>query len=159
MSLEPKFEEMRTRLEGMNLLPPQSIDEFVLHPIWGCKKVSEFNRAHIDYFSARSNAMVVSYEELRTDTRAKLSDVLDFLKVKNYDIERIVSESSFENMRRIELNADPETKKKTALYGMRGNDENSMKVRRGKVNGYLDELKPHTVDSAKLLCLYHRISA
>lgn len=148
----PRFEEMRARLERLDLLPPQTIDEFVLHPVWGCSKVCQFNRAHVDYFGKRSTAMIVTYEELRADTRSKLSEVLDFLQLKNYDIDKIVAESSFQKMRQIELTGDTDTKKKIALYGMRDNDENSLKVRRGKVNGYIDELKPDTVNAARALC-------
>jgi hypothetical protein len=35
---------------------------------------------------------------------------------------------------------------------MRDNDENSLKVRRGKVNGYVDVLRPETVTQARHTC-------
>lgn len=155
----PRYAEMQQRLAAANLLPPDTVDAFVLHPVWGCSKVSAFNRAHIDYFSNRKNAKIVTYEELRADTRHKLSELLDYLGVVNYDIDHIVAESSFQRMREIEISADPETKKKNKLYGMRNNDANTLKVRRGKVNGYLDELGPETVEAARALCRAHGFSA
>ncbi len=114
--------------------------------------MSAFNRAHLDYFSKRSTARIVSYEELRADPREKISSLLDFIGVVNYDIDHIVTESSFERMREVELSGDSQLKKKHALYGMRGNDLNSLKVRKGKVGGYIDELRPETIEKARVLC-------
>lgn len=148
----PHYAEMQQRLAAEHLLPPTGIDEFVLHPVWGCGKVSAFNRAHIDYFGKRRNARLVRYEDLRADPKAGFSGLLDFLGVRNYDIDRIVEESSFERMRQLEVAGDADTKKKHALYGMRNNDENSLKVRRGKVNGYVDVLAPETVTQARRIC-------
>lgn len=155
----PKFDEINARLTHLNLLPPTNVDEFVLHPVWGCAKVSAFNRAHIAYFTGRANAKIVTYEELRADPRQKLAELLDYIGVKGYDIDHVVSESSFERMRQVELQADAETRKKNALYGMRGNDENSLKVRRGKVNGYMDVLRPETIEAARALCRINGFSA
>lgn len=148
----PHYDRMRDRLSALDLLPPSDIDAFVLHPVWGCRKVSAFNRAHIDHFFRRHNATIVTYEDLRSDPATQFAALLDFFGVKGYDIDAVVRESSFDNMRRIELSADPDTKKKHALYGVRDNNENSLKVRRGKVHGYLDALSPDTVALARRIC-------
>lgn len=155
----PKYAEMRQRLERLDLLPPTDLNAFVLHPVWGCEKISAFNRAHIDYFSKRKNTKIVTYEALRADPKAEFSTLLDFLGVSGYDIDHIVAESSFDRMRQIELEADAETRKKNALYGMRDDDENSLKVRRGKVNGYFDVLTPDTVQQARDTCARFGFSA
>ena len=155
----PKYEQIKQRLIEINLVPPSEIDEFVLHPIWGCAKVSEFNRAHIKYFSKKPNAKLVSYEDLKANPADKFAELLDFVGVHDYDIERIVVESSFDNMRKIELSADADIKKKHSLYGMKNNNENSRKVRKGKVMGYLDALSPGTVEKARKICAKHGFSA
>jgi hypothetical protein len=148
----PNFDDMKTRLSQKNNLPPDDLDDFVLHPVWGCNKVSDFNRAHINYFTKKKNCKIVSYEELRGDPKSVFSTLLDFFQVKNYDIDKVIKTSSFESMREIELNSNPEERKKHALYGKKDNDENTLKVRRGKVNGYLDSLKPETIDEARRIC-------
>ena len=55
-------------------------------------------------------------------------------------------------MREIELTGDPDERKRHALYGKKGNDENTLKVRRGKVKGYMDALKPEVVAAARRVC-------
>lgn len=155
----PQFEEMRSRLEREGLMPPDDVDAFVLHPIWGCRKVCSFNKAHIEYFSSRKHSKVVRYEELRESPREGFSELLSFFGTNSYDIDQIVEASSFKSMKRIELSSDPETRKKHALYGMKDNDENSLKVRRGKVKGYLDTIKPDTADAARRICLEYSFDA
>lgn len=152
------YERIKERLTKQNLLPPTDVDEFVLHPIWGCRKISAFNAAHIKYFSKRKNSMLVRYEDLRTEPRVHFSRLLDFIGAKDYDIEHVLKESSFENMRQLELNADAATKKANRLYGMRDGDENSLKVRKGKVGGYSETLKPETVEAARRICAEYNIS-
>lgn len=155
---KPHYEEIKALLERKNLLPPPDIDAFVLHPIWGCRKISAFNAAHIEYFSKRKNNMLLRYEDLRKDPRTYFSRLLDFIGAKDYDIEHVLKESSFENMRQIELNADAETKKNNRLYGMQDGDENTLKVRKGKVGGFADNLKPETVEAARKICAEYNIS-
>jgi hypothetical protein len=111
----PRYTEMHDRLAAANLLPPPGVDEFVLHPVWGCGKVSAFNRAHIEYFGKRGNSKLVRYEDLRADPAGQFSALLDFLGVRDYDIARIVEESSFEKMRQLEVDGDTQTRKKHAL--------------------------------------------
>jgi hypothetical protein len=154
----PQYERMKERLSKQNLLPPADLDEFVLHPVWGCRKISAFNAAHIEYFSKRKNNMLVRYEDLRRDPRAYFSQMLDFIGAKDYDIEHVLRESSFENMRQLELNADEATKKANRLYGMRDGDENSLKVRQGKVGGYAEKLKPETVEAARKICAEYNLT-
>ena len=146
------YERIRSRLAKLDRLPPASIDDFVLHPIWGCRKVSAFNAAHIAYFGRGKNNLIVRYEDLRRDPRRYFSQMLDFIGLENYDIERVLRESSFENMRALELNGDSDTRRAHKLYGMKANDENSLKVRKGKVGGYADELRPETVEAARAIC-------
>jgi len=155
----PRFDEIRDRLMKANLVPPSTIDEFVLHPIWGCNKVSMFNRAHLTYFKKRQKCHIVTYESLRAEPAKMFSEILDFFGVKNYDISLIVEGSSFDRMRQVELNADPDARKKMALYGIRDNDENSLKVRKGLVKGYTDVLKPETIASARAICGRYGIDA
>jgi len=155
----PHFQEMTARLTRENLMPPEEIDAFVLHPIWGCRKVCAFNRAHINYFAKRRRNKVISYEDLRADPRARIAELLDFFGVESYDIDHVVESSSFDSMKRFELNSAPEIRKKHALYGMKGDDPNTLKVRRGMVRGYLDALKPETVETARSICSKYHIQA
>ena len=151
----PDFERMTTRLKAENKLPPTDVNEFVLHPIWGIPKICKFNAAHIDYFKDRKNAYIVRYEDLRQQPETHFVELLEFCRVKDFDIDQVLADSSFENMKKIELSASPEVRKEHKLYGMKDGDENTMKVRKGKVAGYKDELSEATIAAGREICLQY----
>ncbi len=127
-------------------LPPRGIDAFVLDPNYGVEAVCRFNRGWIDHAAARSDSLIITYEELRADPRAGFAGVLRFLGRAPEGIDALVEASSFENMRAREAAryAAP-----SALLKPDRSDEDVRKVRRGKVAGYVDELSPATVEAAR----------
>lgn len=133
-------------LRGLDALPPQDIDSFVLHPSWGVDRICRYNRAWLDFGRKRNNFFILSYEEARSNTKASLEKMLAYLGVKGVDIDNVVEKSSFQNMRAKEKEGrDDELR----LHGPAAGSANALKVRRGKVSGYQDDLKQETIAKAR----------
>jgi hypothetical protein len=136
------------RLALRNALPPRDIDAFVQNQLYGVTKVCAFNRIWIDHISARGDSLAITYEDMRADPTAGFQRLLDFWGVQHVTGEMLANLSSIEKMREAERTGQ-------ALAGMgastgaaarkvRGDDQ-SAKVRRAVVNGYVDELRPETI--------------
>lgn len=123
-------------------MPPRDIEDFVLHPGVGVPKIVAYNRAWIDALAERDDALVLSYEEARTSTHSVFRRLLGFAGRQVDDVERIVEQSSFENMRRLEASGRG---RDLMLSEGRAGDPESRKVRRGRVRGYHDYLSPDVV--------------
>ena len=139
------------KLAALDLMPPTEMDSFVLHPVWGCRNICAYNAGHIAYFTGRKNSLIVRYEDLRTDPETHFANLLRFLGKRRFDIAHIVSESSFERMREVELAANAQSRRQHKLFGLRGGDTNTLKVRKGEVKGYASSLKPETIAEASAI--------
>lgn len=139
---------MLDKLTKLGRLPPVDINEFVLHPIWGCEQISKFNRGWRDYLQNERSAFVVRYEDLKEDPLLWFTRLFDFLGHKNYDLDRLIAESSFQKMRMVELQG---ADKKLKLYGLKDADYDSLKVRKGAVKGYVEYLTPETIAAASFI--------
>ena len=86
--------------------------------------------------------LVLRYEEMRHDPKSSLRTVLDFIGTPKMDasvLDAAVRYASFNSMKRMEQQMRfPGKKLRPADPG----DEESYKVRRGKVGGYADYLSP-----------------
>ena len=138
--------------ERLDRMPPEDIDGFVLHPVWGCGNIAAYNRSHLRYFSWQRKALKVRYQDLPAEPHTHFARMLDFAGVKDHDIDRIVNESNFDNMRKIELDAEGEKRREHNLYGLKDENPDSLKVRKGKVQGYRAVLKAETIEQANRIC-------
>ena len=148
----PDYDAIRDKLVELDRLPPPTIDAFVLDPVWGCGNIAAFNRAHLNHFADQDDFLAVRYEDLAADPHTHFSRLLDFARVKGYDIERVVEDSSFNKMRALEMRADHKQRREHKLYGLKDSDENTLKVRKGTVRGYVDVLQPETIEQAAKIC-------
>lgn len=148
----PDYNRIREKLVELDRLPPATIDAFVLDPVWGCRNIAAFNRAHLNHFAGQNDFLAVRYEDLTADPHTHFARLLDFARVKGYDIERVVEDSSFDKMRALELRADQKQRREHKLYGLKDSDENTLKVRKGAVRGYKDVLRPETIEQAAKIC-------
>lgn len=139
------FERKVDRLSREHRLPPRDIGEFVCHPIWGVENICRFNRAWLDYFSGRPDSLIVSYDQIRADPETHLPALLDFVGAPEYHLEEVVKRSSFETMRTLELTGANEGLR---LYGMRQGDPESLKLRKGRVRGYVQYLTKDVISDA-----------
>ena len=148
----PDYERTKRRLAEENLLPPTDVNAFVLHPVWGIPKICQFNSAHLKYFKNKKTAYIVRYEDIKREPKKYFSEMLEFCGVQGFDIDKVVDESSFDSMRNLELNAPQSVRKQHKLYGLKNGDVNTMKVRKGRVAGFVDELSDATVAAGRKLC-------
>jgi Sulfotransferase domain len=122
-------------------LPPQQIDDFVLHPLYGIDKVCQYNRAWLDHLTDREDCQIITYEEMRADPALGFSRLLDFWQEKRVSGAELAELSSFEKMKAVEKAQTGPAVRKSAP----SDDPSAAKVRKGKVGGYRDELRQQTI--------------
>jgi hypothetical protein len=127
-------------------LPPKDINKFVLHPAFGVENICRFNRAWLDHFNNMPDSLVVTYEEAKTDLPDVINKFITYLDLPPCDIDEIVKKSDFSEMKKFELEKES---KELRLHGMRSEDPETMKVRKGLVKGYQDYLDTNTIEAAK----------
>jgi hypothetical protein len=128
-----RWVRMSWRLWITGALPPTDIDSFVLHPRHGVEKISAYNRAWIDHLAGRTDCLVLTYEAMRANPGVGFQQILDFIGDISVTGLQLAEASSFDQMKAVER-AQSQTI-----------DPDGVKVRRGKVKGYVDELRPETV--------------
>ena len=122
-------------------IPPTDIDAFVLHPLYGVEKVVRFNRAWLDYLAKRTDSLVLTYETMQQDPVTGFQRLLDHWGETGKTGADLAELSRFDRMKAVEAsNAGPDF-----LRTVVAKDVTSAKVRKGKVGGYRDELKPETI--------------
>ena len=126
------------RIQSMN------IDNFVQDPVFGIDRIVDYLNIWAPYLTERENFKLFTYETFRSDPETSFADFLHFyqIPIDTKAVKQAVAVSSFENMKRVEqqgLVTD------VMLQPADQNDQNSYKVRKGKVSGYLEELQPETV--------------
>ena len=122
---------------------PGSMSQFIRDPRHGIEKIIAFNLMWSELAVSRGDAALMTYEDLRTDTERTLSRVLAFFGAPRWPV-RVrftVWRNSFDRMQNRERSGRLSLDGK-AISIRRGNDRNALKVRRGQVGGYRDELDP-----------------
>jgi hypothetical protein len=127
-------------------LPPKDMNMFVLHPVWGVENICRYNRAWLDYFEQHPSNLVISYEEAKQDLAGVVKKFIEFANLPSADVDEIVRQSDFESMKKIELKGKSW---ELRLYGQRKGDPDTMKVRKGVVQGYRDYLSLETIAEAE----------
>jgi hypothetical protein len=124
----------------------KSISEFVREDLVGARKVVEFMNMWIENRDVPRSFMMLRYEGLKSDPHTALRKILEFVDVYDYTDEQIdnaVELSSFENMKKAEQNR--ESSSPWLNPGRRPVDK-AMKVRKGKVGGYRDEMTDEDIE-------------
>lgn len=123
-------------------VPPGDIDEFVLSPRYGVEKICIYNIEWSRRLTHQKDVIFTTYERLKSNTPAEVARLLAFIRpdlAEDADVDEIVRKSSFREMQKQELSQDESSR----------TDPESLKVRRGKVGGYANELKPETIKQAQ----------
>jgi hypothetical protein len=114
-----------------------SMFDFIMRPGMGLEAIVEYTNLWHRYVKSRPDALLVRYEDLKSDPVGQMAKVSAFLKADfaPADIAEAVEYCSFANLQKREREgfyAD------SALKPADSADPNSFKVRRGKVGGYRD---------------------
>lgn len=130
-------------------LPPVSLSDFVLSSRFGVPKIAHFNLQLAKETCKCQRVLFVSYEVMRQDAVNQIKQIISFLGQDRSDIEikRAVQDADFDVMKSRERQGNYESKYGRALLPRDIKDDNTYKVRRGKVGGYVDELDLNTLNN------------
>ena len=119
--------------------------DLINHKIVGLKKIIKFMNFMLRYVKDREDCMLVSYEDMKIDARAVLSDVCNFVKMKadQTTVSEAVSACEFNVMQKKEQKGEY---KNPRLSPVNKNNVHSFKVRKGKVGGYSEFFSAEEID-------------
>jgi hypothetical protein len=118
------------------------ISEFVRDERFGIRRCVDFYSTWSQNLHIPRECMCVRYEDMHANPQRVLKSVLNFIGVKDVSaklLDSAVEFGKFENMKKIEASGQF---KSHALTPGDAKDNESFKVRRGKVGGYTDYLSP-----------------
>ena len=120
------------------------LTRFILDERYGLGRYCAWIDAMLDYMAARSNTMLLTYEDMIADMPREMNRMFDFMKIRGHrqGIISAAADSDFENMQRAEVaaNRDPNVVGIGRL-GMKdwSGDWDQLKVRKGKIGSWMDE--------------------
>ncbi|MGD1941299.1 MAG: sulfotransferase domain-containing protein [Leptolyngbyaceae cyanobacterium] len=128
----------------------QDINDFILNSPEFLSYIEDYNLWRQNKHEL-ADLLIVRYEDMRANTQYELTRVLRFLEIEAAPeiIAAAVEYASFKNMRSIEMKGSSEVKagvlRTSAIQSGTLSDQNSLKVRKGKVGGYKEELSAEAV--------------
>lgn len=115
-----------------------SISDLIRDEYFGLEKIIKFNRTWLDNGHRCNRFLSLEYEAMRKNPAPHLAEVLKFLGDTSPDkhlIAAVCEAASFDNMQRTERDAKYDHE---SLGARIPGDDDSLKVRRGKVGGFRD---------------------
>lgn len=123
-----------------------SISQFIRHPNYGIHKIVDFYNIWHRNQHIPEDFLFITYENLHSDTNKILRSVVEFIGIKEVEeeiIQKAVDFASFQNMRNMEKN---KIFKHHSMKPGDTQDEESYKVRKGKIGGYVDYLTTEDIE-------------
>jgi Sulfotransferase domain len=123
-----------------------SISEFLRNDKYGIRKIMAFYKVWADQQTVPDDFLLLRYEDMHADTEACLRSLLEFIGVRDVPESTIagaVDYCRFENMKKMERSDKFQT---PMLKAANPGDDDSYKVRRGKVGGYRDYLSDEDIE-------------
>ena len=116
-----------------------SLSDLIFGEVGGVDTLIRYYNIWAESLAGIENKLLIKYEDMRGDTEKVLTDLLKFMghEPDSAIVHNAVAASSFERMKKIEHDRPFD---RTWLQAGNVNDEESYKVRRGKVGGYVDYL-------------------
>jgi len=117
-----------------------TLSEFVRNKYYGVDVILKFCNLWASRREVPEDFLLVRYEDLQKNTVAELNRVINFFGINNIltvEIEQAVQFAAFDNMQKLEKNG---VMKSSMLRPADVNDLNSYKTRKGKVEGFYDDL-------------------
>lgn len=122
----------------------EGLDAFVRDELVGAHKLAAFMNMWMENRDVPENFRLLTYENLHEDPLSHVRDLLLFagVKVDEGALEKAVEDSSFDKMKRMEKSG---TLKEPWMRPGSKSGEEAMKIRKGKVGGYREELSEEDV--------------
>lgn len=122
---------------------PSSISDFIREPRMGLERIVEFNLGWISDHGIPRQFHLIEYENLRANTEGELDKLLDFIGRRTADqsaVRRAIEMADFDRLQKLERQGALQTRYGESLKPRDVSDPNSLKVRKGKVGGFREEL-------------------
>ena len=116
------------------------IGDLLVHQYFGIYWIIQYINLWYDALDSFKKSYLIQYEKIKNDPHEEFSRLLDFIleeKINPLALEKAIQETSFKKMK------ENERKKLHFEYELSAdtpNDDDSFKVRRGKIGGYKDYL-------------------
>lgn len=123
------------------------INAFILEGPELAAYVNDYNRWY-ENRHVPVDCMTVRYEDMRADTYGELEKIVAFfqLAVTPEVIHSAIEFGSFKNMRSLEISGSSVLRARVLQTGRQQTSENKLKVRKGLVGGYKQELSDQAID-------------
>lgn len=124
-----------------------SISQFIRDPHHGVEKIVHFNQIWMDLAKQRNDMLVVSYEEMKINAADVLLKVGEFFgrELDRSQVEEVVMANHFDRMKQRESAGNFAKQYGGALKPRDLSDDDSFKVRKGKVGGFREELSAEDI--------------
>ncbi|MDO8446312.1 MAG: sulfotransferase domain-containing protein [Deltaproteobacteria bacterium] len=127
-----------------------SLSDMLRHQVYGIQMMVDIMNSWISEWGERPDFKLISYESCKLDTERVFREILDFIGIDKVDEEAFAKSlefSRFENMKNMEAGGrfDDKILKPGDL-----NDQESFKVRKGKVGGYREYLTVEDIGYSNL---------
>ena len=124
----------------------KNISSFIRDRTHGIESIIDVMNKWSRQLAGHRDCLWISYESLKADTQRALIQIVEFITNHSANSDRIseaVQFGDFKNMKKMEASGSFNT---TILSPTNPNNQNSYKVRKGKVGGYKDELSGTDVE-------------
>ena len=121
------------------------LSQFVRDELVGIEKVVAFMNLWLEHQSVPKDFLLMTYEELHEQPETSFATLLQFMGIEpdREKLHQAVSESSFDRMKKMEVHGD--LKEPWMQPGAKDLDR-SLKVRKGKIGGFREELSPADIE-------------
>lgn len=124
------------------------ISEFIRDERHGIRKILEFHHIWFNNRQFQKDFLSIRYEDMHADCMLVLRKIMDFLQVRHVSEDQLkesIQFAEFENMKKLEREGLFLNRYGSILCPADINDEESFKVRKGKIGGYVDYLKQEDI--------------
>jgi len=131
---QKKYREKKAEIKDIDIFALDNFDKIIQHHLVLLSMRYKFN-----------SSCIIEYEKMKLDGLNEMRKAFNFFKADLTDsqIQDIIEECEFEKMKN--FHNDRRFQGKNYRLNSKNNDENSMKVRKGKIGGYVDYLSIDTI--------------
>jgi hypothetical protein len=116
-----------------------NMSDFIRYEYGGLPNIISYYNSWANNFSNHKQLLLVKYEDIKSNPLQIMINTMQFLNctIDESSLLKAINDSSFENMRNIEVNR---LLNNSRLSADNNGNEQSLKTRKGKVGSYYDEL-------------------
>ena len=117
----------------------EGLSSFIRSEMVGIRKIVHYMNMWMQNSHIPEKFLLISYEDISANTAERFTELLKFLKLPVYPslVNNTISAASFNNMKKMEKGG---SLKEPWMKPGANNLKNSMKIRKGKIGGYKEEM-------------------